>query len=92
MRWMKNPWKMATTISVGARSRAASRRSSRIRRSADFPAAAVRLQPVDQEILLWPVFTAQVEQRRAVAGGFGESAVAGFGKHRVYRTQDIGDR
>ncbi|KFB70926.1 MAG: hypothetical protein AW09_003957 [Candidatus Accumulibacter phosphatis] len=35
MRWMKNTWNRTTTIKVGARSRAASCRSSRMTRNSE---------------------------------------------------------
>ena len=48
-------------------------------------------QPVDQAFLLRPVRAALIKDRRAVAGGFGEGAVAGLGDDGVGGTQQVGE-
>ena len=57
----------------------------------DLPAAAVAVQPVDQAVLFRPVGAALVKHGQAVAGGFGESAVAGLGDDRVHRAEQVSE-
>src|SRR5574343_622970 len=56
----------------------------------DFQAASVLVQPIDQAILLRPVFAPLIDDRGTVAGRLRERAIARLGDHGIDGAKQVG--